>query len=451
MDETTIKTNLGLILQAVLAEAIRQVGFKSIQNYQYEPSCEKPDFLIPDQKSPRYMLEVHQTEARNSFQMKTLRAFTAVTEAKAFYGDRLMAVNVLFGDPATEVPASNVRALCGVFDVNLVPRRDADDKASVARLEKVALVFASDEDYQKKTALAASQIAAKHPEAIKTLGRMLKKALDSAAVRSELFPLWQAERRRVEVNGAAPRSGVPTYYKRGLLGSLFLSDEHFGEVSLAGNNVGQCSSEARKQLVAAKLATVEEQIDGDAYFLDPHFASFLRTPDARHFRDVCLSAFSTAPDLNWFFADIRDGQRRARMAQAFLREVKKGKSSFKEAFSKNFRTSNAFGIQHSRCWFADLMPLVVGRSHNYFNRAIYSHPKYGISLGNPYNNIAIRSPRLGRDEKVLKSLETLACDVFLAQCLLTASRLRILNLGISQISCSGFDWTPRSSSESSTR
>src|SRR4051794_40871919 len=128
MDETTIKTNLGLILQLVLANVIEVAGYSAICDYQYEPTCERPDFLIPNEKKPRYMVEVHQTEARDSFRMKTLRAFTAVTESKAFYGDKLIAVNVLFGDPAKELPARNVRALCGIFDVNLFPRLDVSHK-----------------------------------------------------------------------------------------------------------------------------------------------------------------------------------------------------------------------------------------------------------------------------------------------------------------------------------
>lgn len=411
MDETTIKTNLGLILQLVLAKAIEKAGYSAIHDYQYDSTCEKPDFLIPDGKKPRYMVEVHQTEARNSFQMKTLRAFTAVTESKAFYGDNLIAVNVLFGDPAKEVPASNLRALCGVFDVNLVPRKEVTDKQSVIKMEKDALELAGDDDYKNKTSQSAKEVISKNPKAVAAIAEMLKAKLGPAKARAELFPIWKAERQRVAKLSIPPKAGMPTYYKRGLLGSLFLADDHFREV-LSSKDLAKCSADARRQLVVAGLATVEEQIDGDLYLLDPHFKSFLADPGAATLRALCLSDLADVREINWFFEDIRNVDRRNKMARIFLQEARKGKASLMKAFSKSFRTSDAFGVGHARCWIADLMPLAVGKSHNYFNKAIYAHPDYDVPLGNPYNNIAIRSARLGADERVLLLLERLACEVF---------------------------------------
>src|SRR5262249_12301757 len=122
MNDTEIKTRHGKILEGVLAAALKEAGFRYTQDYQYDDTCEVPDFLIPDEKHPDIIIEVHQTDARNSFQMKTLRAFTAVTEAKAEYGNDLVSINVLFGDPDRELPKSNVRAMCGIFDANIVPR-----------------------------------------------------------------------------------------------------------------------------------------------------------------------------------------------------------------------------------------------------------------------------------------------------------------------------------------
>jgi len=84
VDETTIKTEPWAHSAAVLAEAIQQIGFKSIQNYQYDPTCEKPDFLIPDQKNLAACWKSTKRKPRNSFQMKTLRAFTAVMRPRRF-------------------------------------------------------------------------------------------------------------------------------------------------------------------------------------------------------------------------------------------------------------------------------------------------------------------------------------------------------------------------------
>jgi hypothetical protein len=411
LTETEIKTRLGLILQGVLAEAIRQAGYTAIQDYQYDPACERPDFLIPDHTKPRYMIEVHQTEARNSFQMKTLRAFTAVTEAKAHYGERVVSVNVLFGDPDRELPASNVRALCGIFDVNLVPRKDAFDKASIAHLEAAATAAAADEDYTKRTRAAIDDVTRAHPKAVKTLADLVIKTLSSASARVELFPIWKAERERVSKLAPAPRARAPTYYKRGLLGGLFLSDADFAEL-IARKDPEKCSVAVRTQLVATGLASVTEEIDGDRYSLDPQFARFIADNKAPALRELCREDLARLEALKWFFEDIRDGARRRGMVRSFLAVARGGRRKVAVALLDSLRNGSALGIEHSRCWIADLIPLVVDKSHNFFNRRIYTHPDYNIPLGNPYNNMAIRAPRLGNDGAVLAKLSRLACDLF---------------------------------------
>ena len=77
MNTTEIKTRHGLILEEIVAEALRLVGY-SYDRDAYDPTCEKPDFLITNKTSPKFMIEVHQTDARDSFRIKILRAFTAV-------------------------------------------------------------------------------------------------------------------------------------------------------------------------------------------------------------------------------------------------------------------------------------------------------------------------------------------------------------------------------------
>ena len=411
MDETTIKTNLGLILQSVLAKAIEAANITAIQDFQYDPTCEKPDFLVPDSKSPKFMVEVHQTEARNSFQMKTLRAFTAVTESKAFYGDNLVSVNVIFGDPVSELPESNLRALCCFFDVNVIPRKDASDIRAVAKLEKCALVFASDENYQKQTARAAKEVIAKNPTAMSSLSELMKLVFENSLARKELFPIWQAERIRASCLAKAPAAGFPTYHKRGLLSSLFLSDDQFAEL-ISTESLDCCSAITKDLIHSLGLASLEEQIEGDKFTINPQFDQFLSDPQAAKYRGLCLDTLKHIPNVNCFFEDIRDYERRLKMATVFLREARKGPSEFRKSFSKTFRADVAFGIEHRRCWFADLMPLVVGKSHNFFNKSLYTNSRYTIALGNPYNNIAIRAPRLGSNTGALELLEELSCDLF---------------------------------------
>jgi len=415
LDETAIKTNLGIILQAVLAKAIEQAGFSAIQDYQYDPTCECPDFLIPSQKTPRYMIEVHQTEARNSFQMKTLRAFTAVTESKAFYGDSLVTVNVLFGDPENELPASNVRALCGAFDVNVVPRRDVTDIVAVINMEKAALTYASDDSFKNKTAKAAEEVIGLHGNAVTTLAEMMKKVLGAAKARKELFPMWQAERLRTGKLGKPPLAGQPSYFKRGLLGSLFLTDGDFKEL-LSKKDPNLCSHGVQHQLVMTKMAKVEEMIDGDNYTLDPQFLTFLNNPKAAEFRVLCKSELDALPDLHWFFEDIRDPQRRNDMATSFVETVKKGRSAIAGSIVTALKGNMVDGIEHSRCWPADLMALLVKHSQNDFNRRMVQSGRDPENYQYPFNHITGRFERLLGCPHHFITYATFASEIFEEVC-----------------------------------
>ena len=159
MNETEIKTRQGLILERVLAAALTKAGFKYAREHQYDPDSEVPDFLLPDEKNPKQIIEVHQTEARDSFRMKILRAFTAVAESKAHFGNDVVSVNVLFGNPEKELPSSNVKAMCGTFDLNLVPRRDCAKPELIEAMEEFSLSLAADDKW--KTVAASSEVVKK--------------------------------------------------------------------------------------------------------------------------------------------------------------------------------------------------------------------------------------------------------------------------------------------------
>ena len=62
MNDTQIKTRHGLILQGITAAALEEAGYSFEADVQYDPTCERPDFLIPNASHPKYMVEVHQTD-----------------------------------------------------------------------------------------------------------------------------------------------------------------------------------------------------------------------------------------------------------------------------------------------------------------------------------------------------------------------------------------------------
>lgn len=243
MNDTQIKTRHGLILQGALAEALRAAGYAFAQDHQYDETCEKPDFLIPNGKSPKIMVETHQTDARDSFRMKTLRAFTAVTESKAKYGNRLVSVNVLFGDPDNELPPSNVRAMCGIFDLNIIPRNDAAVTDTIVSLEATSLELASDGD--KTTDQGIAEVIESEAAGISELARLLQLRLSGSSANRALFPLWDMERSRVSCLWEPPSAGKSIYYKRMMLRALYLNDEGFNELVSKGDP-DACSSSVQE-------------------------------------------------------------------------------------------------------------------------------------------------------------------------------------------------------------
>lgn len=409
LNDTEIKTRLGLILQRVLAEALRGSGFTFAENFQYDEDCEKPDFLIPNGLNPTHMIEVHQTDARDSFRMKILRGFTAVTESKVHFGKDLISVNILFGDPRTELPASNVRALEGYFDANFIPRYHSEYGDDLTELQAKALQLARNENID--TTEAADEIINNMTIQVKCLGDAVKELLDSANPNPALYGLWESENQRAVNRGVAPTAGAFTYYKRGILQSLFLSDEHFAEL-LGKQDPNKCSAESQSQLRATKLVREISTMAGIKLEIDKPLQFFIRGDQTTSLRELASSRIQNETLLAQYFEDIRNPARRTAMTERVLELVLLGKNALRGGLLECLQTGSYGGITHQRCWIADILPAIVDESHNTFNRRMFGHPNYTQSIGNPYNNITIRSPRLGSDLTDLSEYVDVAVEIF---------------------------------------
>lgn len=398
MNETEIKTRLGLILQGALAAAMKAAEIEYVQDFQYDETCEVPDFLVPNEKTPRAMVEVHQTQALNSFQMKTLRTITAVFEAKARYGQQLSSINVLFGDPDAELLHNNLRAMCGLFDVNIVLRRDSARGKVIKALEGEALKLAADPDLT--TDAAVTQLVKKHGEAIRAVGAVVSPLITRSHPLPALLPLWRLEQTRVRGLTEPPSAGEPTYYRRCMLWSLFFSADDFADLCSA-KSPDDCSTTARQQLVATRLAEVTEELDGDRVAVIPTFAAFLRDKQAPSLRSACQEILDAVPEMRWYFEDLRNSARRLSMATHFL-EVLQRNEPLSHHILDNLRADTYGGITHRRCWMADLAARFLGVSHNRMNAALRDMGADILKLGNPFRQITYRSSRLMAREDVHK-------------------------------------------------
>ncbi|AMA10660.1 hypothetical protein [Picosynechococcus sp. PCC 73109] len=384
MSQTAIKTRLGLILQGVLGHILTQAGISYAENVQYDADCETPDFLIPNAEEPRFVVEIHQTDARDSFCMKTLRAFTAVAEAKAHFGEDLVSVNVLFSDPQSELPEANVRALFGFFDVNFVPRNIAQNADAVVALEEEALRLATPNDCAVTEAIAT--LCSSHRAGIEALMPWARDTFrDSTMARPELIPMWQMEGQRVENLGDSPDVGSNTYYKRAILWSLFVSDEQFQELLTVPNAIDY-SNALKDQLILTKLGEERRSLRGRDVELKPEFIQFLCDPEAARLRGLCEQRLEQDEAMRWFFEDIRNQERRNQMAENFFKILdSESQDTISSSVLDNLESNSFHDINHNRCWIVDLIARYLGVSHNEFNRQITSMNCDYQDLRNPFN------------------------------------------------------------------
>ncbi len=387
MNDTRIKTRHGMILQGITAAALTAEGYEFEADAQYDASCEQPDFLIPSAAKPKFMIEVHQTDVRNSLAMKILRAFVAVTEAKAHFGASLVSVNLVFGDPDEDFSSSPLSAISAIYDVNIFPARDKSARKALQKLEKDSLEFAADENYSTQRAI--DEVCSKNAPAIATFGAYVKSALKGTVARPELKTLWEFEKKRQQALGAAPNAGTPTYYKRMMLGALFFTDAHFDEL-IKGLTKEKWPSDVAKQLVSVGLATVTEEIDGDHLVVHPEFLTFLKDSHARRLRNLCREVLDSVPDMHWYFEDIRDAGRRTSMAKSFVRSLRKSPKEFSVDFRANVLNNVHAGIEHRRAWYADLTSVYLDQGFNVINKLIYQDKRYPLKLWSPFNNLALK-------------------------------------------------------------
>lgn len=324
MNITAIKTRLGLILQGLVGVALHQAGYSFRENWQYDPDCECPDFTIPDGDKPDIVVEVHQTDSRDSFRMKILRTFTAVSEAKAYLSQEILTVNILFGNPRIEIPEGNFTSICSFFDVNIIPCEHETLGSNIMALEKEALLFAQNGDLEIRECV--DKLKDLYPGTVDELSAVIVDSLRNAQRNHKLDTLWRSEIERRKKLGKAPAVGEDSYFKRSLLHSLFLSDGQFDEL-LKLKNLKRCSADLHKQLVKVGLGESQKAIGGETIILESEFGKFIKSKGARELRELCSLRILSEPAMYWFFEDIRNEGRRNQMATIFLSEIEKGEEN----------------------------------------------------------------------------------------------------------------------------
>ena len=72
--------------------------------------------------------------------------------------------------------------------------------------------------------------------------------------------------------------------------------------------------------------------------------------------------------MHWFVEDISDAQRREQMAEMVFSVITDTPQELSKWINGNIQNDNFQGIEHRRCWVADIAALTLGLPHNEMNR-----------------------------------------------------------------------------------
>ena len=405
---TQIKIRYGMILENCVAHALEAAGIEFDRTPQYEDVSEVPDFLIPNTSDPQIVVECHQLGARNSMMMKTLRVLIAVAEAKRRFGPDLIALSVVFGNLSRDFASSPVKALCAAFDDSVLLQADPTHKSAVQALEAAAMVYARYVNIG--TEAAAAKVVKEVPEGVRALKVQLAAKIKVAKLDSKMKSLWRLEATRPVPPVDPAKIPPPSYWKKAILQALFLGDETFDD--LLKNHSSKLEGATIKQLVAVGAATVIEEIDGDVLQLDPALKSLLVRKDAIDLRGAARGHLEASRAMGHFFGDIRDVSRRERMAVAFANAVSAGPKHFERELIACAKNEEFADVEHSRCWFADLLSLCSGKSFNHFNNLIFQDKSYPITLWCPFSHLVLRTVSFVANDDAMKPTVRIAVDEF---------------------------------------
>lgn len=425
------KIRLGMILEGCVGAALESTKYAFVAHPNYAQFAMTPDYMIPDESNPRFVVEVTHAEVWNSVRMKILRYFQAISDAKLHFGIDVVSVSILLGDPEKSIPINNLRALQSLFDVNISPRNECtspSERRILAMLEKAARGLAAAVDFDE-TQSAVNRLKVAHDDAIRILGRLIESKLENATAGISQTMLWkrEIERERAATKSSPVFPDEPSYKPR-IIESLYLEDEQFELLRRKGES--SADEDLRMHAEKVGIGTVTRSIRGETLVLTPKFKEFLFQDGAGDMRSAVAQKLQNDLIVSGFFSDIQSDVRRKKMAQEFLDAAKKPDSGLLAALEENYFNDSFAGIRHGRCWLADFFPLSVGESHNAFTRRIVADPDYPSSLQNPFANIVIKSPRLGRKDKITETFLIPAVRAFRKACQELSTNLDVVTISL---------------------
>lgn len=405
-NRTQIKTRFGQIMEAVTGIALARAGFSFHSDWEYETSSMKVDFAIPENDQPDYIIEVTQTETRDSLKRKLLRYFELVAESKVNFQESLSTITLIYGTPIRDLPEPNLKASLVFFDAAFLPRVDSlisdPDKDFLRELEEQALSLASQ---LVKRDEAVAQLETECSEGIDILSRYFKQRIPRIQANPILTQMWNLEKERVsKIQISQELKPIETYYKRGILYALFLTETEYNELlkhchdsETGGINLHpdflQLPQKLLDRLVVLGLAHIIPGTASDEIHLVKELRSVLESPKSLRMVDLARKALQENEITKWFFEDIYQDSRRKTMATHFLDLLKRQPDELSNAIYSNLKFDDYAGIKHVRTWMVEMILRVTGISSNSLTKIIFLDQANTLKLGDPLSHLIPKTKR----------------------------------------------------------
>jgi len=389
VQQTTIR--LGLSLQAAVEYSIStHLTNKFTYTASYDDGSIVPDFVFMMPNGATHVMEVTNTDARDSLRMKVLRYLELVSEVKITYGAKCVCTSLMFGNAAADLPANNIRAMAAFFDsYSCVQNVVSPVLAKNVRSLEESLRTLAANSRVKTVEQAARKVCESHPHATKAIADVVSQLL-RVRPNAKWALVWKEEAKRHSTSSSIIPIIDGVGIKRAILDSLLL-----GQISPAQLRSGAMPKDRIQLFESLGLIVQVKSIKGIAIKLRSDLQQLYGNRELLALRHATIQRLSSSSTSKSIVDDILDEKRRKRMCEIYLAAART-KALLTKAIIQTHSQDDFQGIQHGRCWIADLVPLAQDSSHNRYNSLVVAHKDYSSSLANPYPNIVIKSGFAGR-------------------------------------------------------
>lgn len=406
-------THFGLAVESIIATMLELRREKFQRDWKYHPHCMKPDFAVLKGRVPKAIVEVNHGESRDVFQRKLLRNIQSVYDAKAFFGADVSSVCIYLGRKST-LPNSSIDFLDCIFDRCLYPLEEDDISHSIHAQSLL------DEALDKcseigETSLWLDEFLTNNAMRLEAWSKALVPSVVGASVKTLLKPVWDDQSAKHDLIEIADVSPSKSFFKDTVLSALALPEK----VSESLFKVGSVAAKDFPEYSLFEDSGIVRSIKT----IRGHSLQFEATIHEESEHPMFSEAFAIASkklknidSARWHFEDLRDPSRIYAMIEVFSNTIRKrSRSALKTLLRSNILETNFSGIEHTRCWIADVIIAYSGRSQNAYNNDMLSSALYTGSLPNPFNNLVTKSERfMGEFAKCESAVDCLA-DLVLRQ------------------------------------